>query len=250
MPRPQAAGYPVHGAADGKGEGICRDSTLLCKLPGAGAPDTKAKRPLIPWQAERGAGPERRWPQPPLACLHCPCHSGGLAASHTRAPRAAGPLPARWPGRTAGPQQGEWPRLLKCSPWAGAEIRALQGLSRADPQPYQADIGGSPTLEIKTEVQRSEVPCPRSHSKGKEIQFESRGPVLAQGIAASRSLFLTPALCTPAWNLDRQQSNQGPTGALRPNQGLQERPREWEAGPGVSHSSSTLNSLGSLGQAP
>lgn len=49
-------------ATDGRGEGICQGSSLLCELPGAGERNTKAQRPLIPWQSERGAGPEKRWP--------------------------------------------------------------------------------------------------------------------------------------------------------------------------------------------
>lgn len=84
---PLGCPWPCPWASDSKGEGICQGSSLLCKLPEVGEPDTKAKRPLIPWQAERGAGPERRWPWPPLACLHCPCHLGGLPASHIRLPR-------------------------------------------------------------------------------------------------------------------------------------------------------------------
>lgn len=81
--------YPVPclWAADSIGEGICQGSTLSCKLPGAGEPNTKAQRPLIPWQAKRGARPETRWLQRPLACLPCPCHTGGLPASHTQAPK-------------------------------------------------------------------------------------------------------------------------------------------------------------------
>ena len=143
QPRPRTQGPRCHApppghrvpcpqAADGKREGICQGSSLLCKLPGAGGPDTKAKRPLIPWQAERGAGPERRWPQPPRACLHRPCHAGALPASHTRAPKAAGRSPARWPGRTPMRQVRRvifTHQVLSCT---GAEGRSMQGLSHTN----------------------------------------------------------------------------------------------------------------------
>lgn len=48
-------------ATDCRGERICWGSSLPCKLPGAGKHNTKAQRPLIPWQSERGDGPEKRW---------------------------------------------------------------------------------------------------------------------------------------------------------------------------------------------
>lgn len=92
---------PSPWAADGKGEGICWGSTLLCKLPGAGEPDTKAKRLLIPWQAERGAGRKGGGHSP---FWHACAARATLEACQLpvlRPPRwQAGPSPASWPGRT------------------------------------------------------------------------------------------------------------------------------------------------------
>ena len=157
---------PCPRAADGKREGICQGSSLLCKLPGAGGPDTKTKRPLIPWQAERGAGPERRWPQPPQACLHRPCHAGALPASHTRAPKAAGRSPARWPGRTPMCQARRMLSSAHQGPsCAGTEGRPIQGLLHTNPQPHKQDICDSPTA-IRKETQRGEVTYPKPHSSG------------------------------------------------------------------------------------
>lgn len=89
------------GQQTAEGKGICQGSSLQSKLPGAGEQNTKARRPLIPWQSERGAGPEKRW-----LCLlwqtHVPVplgrtasfsHLGPQGGSRTSASHSAGKNP-------------------------------------------------------------------------------------------------------------------------------------------------------------
>lgn len=149
---------PCPWAADSKGEGICRGSTLLCKLPGAGEPDTKAFNPLAGREGRR-AGKEGAAASPGMPALPVPL---GRPANFPHSGSQGGRTLASQLARKNNDPQKENGQGSLCAIPTGATA-STRPISRKSMTPC-GRYGGYPILQIRKKAQRSEVTCPRSHS--------------------------------------------------------------------------------------